>query len=154
MQYIAHRGLFEGPDVNTENRPQQIDLAIEKGYDCEVDLWCINDELYLGHDHADYKIDIDWLIARPLWIHAKNLEALEYLTMNPFLNYFWTDRDEYALTSQNYIWSNPGSKLAVSSVMVMPEYTDPTLLNTRDVNCYGICSDYIERIKEIRKGTE
>lgn len=148
LRLIAHRGLFTGPDVNLENRPEQIELAIEQGYDCEVDLWCIDNKLFLGHDRPDYAISSDWLRNKPLWIHAKNLDALQFLVDDIKLNYFWHENDAYTLTSLGYIWAFPGKPLSKWSVMVMPEYVNPGLTDL-DFNCFGICSDYIARIKDL-----
>lgn len=150
MRYIAHRGLFNGPDVNLENRPQQIEVAIEEGFDCEVDLWYIDNQLFLGHDFADYKITIDWLINKPLWIHAKNIDALHYLVISPYaLNYFWHENDQYTLTSNNKIWAYPGNQLTKNSIMVMPEWTN--ILEAYTTDCYGICSDSIKLIRDTRE---
>jgi hypothetical protein len=35
--------------------------------------------------------------------------------------------------------------------MVMPEVTDAMLANTLDVDCAGICSDYVQKIRDNRK---
>lgn len=151
MRYIAHRGLFQGPNVNLENTPEQIDLAISKGYDAEIDVWAQGTELFLGHNYPLRKVELNWLAERPLWIHCKNIEAFQYFGEIPYaLNYFWHENDKYALTSNRTIWANPGSTLSKNSVMVMPEYTDGTLKNTVDVTCFGICSDYIDKIKTLR----
>ena len=151
MRYIAHRGLFQGPNVNLENTLTQIDLAISKGYEVEVDIWCVNNELFLGHYYPLRKVEVSWLSSRPLWIHCKNIEALDLLKKLPCkLNYFWHQNDNYTLTSDEYIWANPGSKLTEKCIMVMPEHTDSTLQNTIDVECLGICSDYIDKIKILR----
>jgi hypothetical protein len=48
MKLIAHRGLFNGPDVNLENRPQQIETALSRGFDCEVDLWIVDGNMFLA----------------------------------------------------------------------------------------------------------
>jgi len=149
MKYIAHRGLFNGPDVNLENRPEQIELALREGYDCEVDLWIANSDFYLGHDRPDYAIDKKWLERSGLWIHAKNLAALRWLTTTD-LEYFWHQNDDFVLTSHNYIWTYPGEELTQRSIMVMPEHVDQTLSNTNAVNCYAICSDYVEQIKNAK----
>jgi hypothetical protein len=50
MIYIAHRGLFQGPDKEKENHPDQIRKALKKRYDCEVDVWWKSDGWWLGHD--------------------------------------------------------------------------------------------------------
>ena len=54
MKLIAHRGLTNGPDVNLENRPQQIELALSKDYHCEVDVWFVDNTWFLGHDFPLY----------------------------------------------------------------------------------------------------
>jgi len=146
MKLIAHRGLFNGPDANLENGPEQIEFALEQGYDCEIDLWLINSDLYLGHDCPDYPIHEEWLNKSGLWIHAKNLAALRWLT-NTDLEYFWHQNDDFVLTSHNYIWTFPGKELTQRSVMVMPEWDDKTLTNARNAKCYGVCSDFVGLLK-------
>jgi hypothetical protein len=78
MKLIAHRGLTTGPNKNFENQPNQIKLAIEQGFDCEVDLWVFENRLYLGHDGPQYNITEKFLKQPGLWIHCKHLPALEY----------------------------------------------------------------------------
>jgi len=146
MKYIAHRGLFNGPDVNLENRPEQIEQALNEGFDCEVDLWLIDSDFYLGHDRPDYAIRNEWLNKPGLWIHAKNLAALKWLTETD-LEYFWHEEDKFTLTSNNYIWTYPGNALTSRSVMVMPEYVDKSLENARNAQCYAICSDYVNQLR-------
>jgi hypothetical protein len=148
MKLIAHRGLFNGPDVNLENRPEQIELALLEGYECEVDLWIVNSDFYLGHDYPDYPINKKWLDRLGLWIHAKNLAALRWLTTTD-LEYFWHQNDDFVLTSHNYIWTFPGQALTERSVMVMPEHVDKSLTTARDANCYAICSDYVSSLKTL-----
>jgi len=144
---IAHRGLTNGPNVNLENRPQQIELALAQGFDCEIDLWVINSELYLGHDEPMYPINKAFLDQFGLWIHAKNLAALRWLT-DTSLYYFWHENDQFTLTSNNFIWTYPNKELTQRSVAVLPEWHDPKFENLPR-NCYGICSDYVVQIKEI-----
>ena len=38
MKFIAHRGLFQGPDKDKENNPDQIYEALGKGFDVEIIL--------------------------------------------------------------------------------------------------------------------
>ena len=71
MIYIAHRGLTQGPDVNLENRPQQIEQSLNQGYHCEVDVWYVNDKWFLGHDRPDYEVPYEFLEQYGLWLHAK-----------------------------------------------------------------------------------
>jgi hypothetical protein len=152
MIYIAHRGLFAGPEHGIENDPDQIRLALSKGYDCEVDVWYkAEDEWFLGHDEPTYNVDYDFISQEGLWLHAKNLAALYYLTGTP-LNYFWHESDSRTLTSHHYIWTYPEQTLSKHSIMLMPEWSDPTLMSTKDAKCYGICSDYVEKIIDIQSG--
>ena len=150
MIYIAHRGLTEGPDVNLENRPQQIEQSLNQGYHCEVDVWYVNDKWFLGHDRPDYEVPYEFLEQYGLWLHAKNLDALYVMGANRILNFFWHESDSCVLTSQGDIWTQPGKPLTRNSVMVMPEYVDKSLENARTAECYGICSDYVEKIRIMR----
>jgi len=145
--YIAHRGLTRGPSKNFENQPNTIRTALSKGYECEVDLWVVDGQYYLGHDEPQYNVTLDFLKTPGLWIHAKSLAALHWLTQSDLgLNYFWHENDSYTLTSKGYIWTYPGKSLTDRSVMVMPEMADPTLANTKGVTCYAICSDFVDQL--------
>ena len=146
MKLIAHRGLTNGPDINLENHPEQILKSLEEGYDCEIDLWIVNSDFYLGHDYPTHPINFKFLDEFGLWIHAKNLSALRWLTTTN-LEYFWHQEDNFTLTSHNYIWTYPGKELTQRSVCVMPELEDPTLQNVKNINCYAICSDYVGILK-------
>ena len=148
MKLIAHRGLTQGPDKALENSPNQIIKSLKDGFDCEIDVWYANGEWWLGHDLAQYQIDWDFLKQPGLWIHAKNLMALHVLGADHSLNFFWHQEDDYTLTSQGYIWTYPNKQLTDNSVMVMPEWRNPKLENL-NYNCFGICSDYVERIKSL-----
>lgn len=159
MKLIAHRGLFNGPDVNLENRPEQIELALSQGFDCEVDLWIVDGEMFLGHDRPDYPTTLEFLKTPGLWIHAKNLAALYYLSTTT-LAYFWHQSDDCVITSNGYIWTFPGKELTDRSIRLMPEWEDKNtpvfvplyqkLLTTKNNSCYAICSDYVLKIRELR----
>lgn len=149
MIFISHRGNINGITRSLENKPSYIDLAIENGYDVEIDFWLINDIgceiLYLGHDKPEYKIQIDWLIKRKskLWIHCKNYESIVFLSkISIEFNYFWHENDKCTLTSKGFIWSFPNINID-NSVSVLPEIHDEKNLNNR----IGICSDFIYKYK-------
>jgi hypothetical protein len=148
MKIIAHRGLLNGPDSNLENLPGQILLSLQAGYDCEIDVRLIDGKWMLGHDNPDFEVPFEFLEQTGLWLHAKNLEALDYLSTTT-LNYFWHQNDDYVITSKGYIWAYPGKPLTARSVMVLPEWEDRTLRNVIGVNCFGICSDYPEQIRQL-----
>jgi hypothetical protein len=142
---IAHRGLMNGPDKTLENHPDQILKVIQLGFDCEVDLW-VNSErtLFLGHDGPEYQISEDYLIRhkQKLWVHAKNIEALYWLSSTDIV-YFWHQDDDYTLTSNNYIWTYPNKPLTDRSISVLPELFLDKFDNINQLECFGICTDYV-----------
>lgn len=148
--YIAHRGNLTGANTEKENSPQYIEEAIDRGFHVEVDVWCIKNELYLGHDMPQYRIDELFLLQRHkvLWIHCKNLEALDYLLKHRNLNVFVHDKDMATLTSHNYVWTYPGCKYyPQNSICVMPEWEVSDVTRAESQNYVGVCSDYVESIK-------
>jgi hypothetical protein len=142
---ISHRGNINGPMPHNENHPDYIDEAIHAGFDVEIDVWMVNNELFLGHDEPQYKIIWNWLSNRyeSLWIHCKNVEAMDFFNQNNGFNYFWHQNDDYTLTSKNILWVYPGKKLTANSICVMPEINDldKYILN----ECLGVCSDNISK---------
>lgn len=146
MKLIAHRGLIDGPNAEAENNPNQIEHAIKLGYECEVDIWMKDNQLFLGHDNPQYKIPKSFLFTNKLWIHAKNFEALHFLSLKEYdYNFFWHENDAFCMTSFGYIWTYPKKQLDTLSVCVMPElFMD--LKDVKKLNCYGVCSDFVNQI--------
>jgi len=143
MILISHRGNIEGPNTHRENSINYIMEAIEIGFDVEVDLW-VKDGLYLGHDYPHYPIDTSFLSNQKLWIHCKNIEAVKFCKeMKIETNYFYHQNDDVVLTSNGFLWTNPGQELTSYSIAVMPEIRDFNNINIS----YGICSDFIEKYK-------
>ena len=62
MILIAHRGNIEGKQLGYENNPNYINDALNENYDVEIDVSLVGGEFYLGHDMAQYKINIEYLI--------------------------------------------------------------------------------------------
>jgi hypothetical protein len=144
MILISHRGNIEGKNVDKENHPDYIDQALSLGYQVEIDVWLINNELFLGHDEPQYSINQEWLYDRisKLWVHCKNIQAVEWFNSTRRFNYFWHENDTVTLTSKNDIWAYPGKQPIKNSIAIMPEIYD------EDVSqCLGICSDYIKNYK-------
>jgi hypothetical protein len=143
MKFISHRGNIDGKDILKENLPEQIDYCISIDLDVEIDLWFIDKKFFLGHDKPQYEISYNWLKIRKenLWIHCKNLAALEVL-IDKDLNYFWHQEDDFTLTSKQFIWTYPNKQVTNKSVIVLFDKTDDIK------NCYGICSDYIKFERE------
>jgi hypothetical protein len=143
--FISHRGNLNGKKEELENDPKYIDVALQLGFDVEIDIWVIDDVLFLGHDKPQYKINQEWLNSRykHLWIHCKNIKSMEWFNTNNNFNYFWHQEDEMTLTSKNFIWVYPGKQPVKNSISVMPEINNDNVLS-----CIGVCSDFIEKYKK------
>lgn len=121
-------------------------MALDMGFQVEVDVWVNRREIFLGHDGPEYKINESWLYDRrkKLWIHCKNKEALEYFSFyGGKFNYFWHDMDVATLTSWGYVWAYPGQQPIKGSIAVMPEIFKDDVFG-----CRGVCSDYIRDYRE------
>jgi|TARA_R110002020_G_scaffold438007_2_gene648416 hypothetical protein len=123
MIRIAHRGNTKGCNKALENDPSYIDAATSLGHHCEVDVWFISGNFYLGHDEPAYPTDIDFLENDKLVCHAKNIEALHEMLKNPKVHCFWHEEDECTITSQGWVWKYPEIYL--------------------EGKLYGICSDWL-----------
>ena len=143
MFFISHRGNINGKDINKENKPLYINQALKKGYHVEADVWFKNG-LYLDHDKLQYKINKKFLLNKKLWCHAKNLEALVYLKKIKAI-FYWHQKDDFTMISNDYIWTYPGKKLSNKSICVLPEYKKSKIIK----NISGICSDYIKKYKSM-----
>jgi len=153
MKLIAHRGNTDGSNPLEENKPEYIEKALLKGFDVEIDVRydSLDGKFYLGHDDPQYVVDQYWMAQHmgSLWIHCKNIDALYYFAdKTGGYNYFWHQNDDFTLTSKNYIWTYPGKSYTPKSIIVMPEWKTnlENFDSMRVYNCYGICSDYVERL--------
>lgn len=166
---IAHRANINGPNSEVENNPEQIDKCIDQGYDVEIDLRIDESTktLWLGHDTPDYKVTWYWLAQRlrNLWIHCKDYHTLVELSSHEISkyngfdipaggsNFFWHQEDYYTLTSNNIIWAYPGkpdnlkTTNLLNTVLVMPEWNKIDWETLKLLRCYGICTDYPEKLK-------
>lgn len=138
--YIAHRGNLHGPNPQMENMPMYLMEALSLGYNVEVDAWLSNGIFYLGHDRPEFIVDETFFENDKIWVHCKNLSALDYLILNSSVHCFAHDSDNFALTNRSYIWCYPKIQtLTPNCIAVMPERVPAWNLK----NCAGICSDYI-----------
>jgi len=141
MKLISHRGNLTGPDKDLENNPNQIVKAIEYGFDVEIDVWLLDNQIYLGHDYPQFIINRDFLLDKPIWCHAKNLFALEFLLTNN-ITCFWHESDKFTLTSNGFIWTYPNQPVNEKSIIVSFDRSPP-----KNLNCYGVCSDFVQTWK-------
>lgn len=141
MYLISHRGNLNGVESENENNPNYLKIAIDKGFNVEVDVRFEEEKFYLGHDFSQYEVNKDFLLNENIWCHAKTHDAL--LALDKInAHYFWHQEDDYTLTSKGFFWTFPGKKLLKKSICVLPEKT-----NYKKIDCLGICSDFIERYK-------
>jgi hypothetical protein len=145
MKFISHRGNLEGKEPE-ENTLKKIIYCVNNDFDVEIDVWSLNNELFLGHDFGQHYVHIETLMSlkNKLWIHCKNIEALHMLS-NKDLNIFFHNTDDCTLTSKGLIWTYPGKQLTSLSVCVLPENANYSINNLNE--CYGICSDQIKKYK-------
>ena len=146
MKIICHRGNTFGPDPENENKPEVIEYCISQGYDVEVDLWLYNGDFYLGHDEPQHPTDLDFLISRKnrLWIHCKDLRCSTRLHGLKGMNYFFHDKDDYTLTSKNYIWTYPKRQSMYSWNQVLLDFgPDVDFSAYKRLGVYGVCVDYV-----------
>jgi hypothetical protein len=142
--WVCHRGLKNGPNKELENKEAEIVSRLEEGWDVEIDVWNIDGIWWLGHDKPESElIDKTILKHHRVWVHCKNLHALEECIRDSDVHCFTHDSDEATLTSKRYIWCYPGILLGKRSVCVMPE----RYIGCLDVNDVlrtegAVCSDF------------
>lgn len=145
MLLISHRGNLNGPNSELENSEAYIIKALTSGFAVEVDLWVKDGSLFLGHDSPIHKTSLEFFKKHNnrLWIHCKNLEALNYLLGQDGMNFFWHETDDYTLTSKGYIWTYFDKSVGKNNVIVIKGK-----LTKEDLpDCYGVCSDFPELLK-------
>lgn len=144
MVFISHRGNVDSRQPHLENQPDYIYVALSKNLDVEMDVWKEQDEILLGHDKPTYKTNLLFLDNPKFWLHAKNIEALNFLLKTvKRANVFWHQEDDFTLTNKGIIWTYPNKQLTNNSICVLPELGYLGNL----ANCAGICSDVISKYK-------
>ena len=155
MKFIAHRGNLNGINKSKENRPEYLMAAKAQGFDVELDVWYFSDKnkWLLGHDQAEYEIELEFLLQSGLWIHCKNGEALHKLQSIPqseSLNIFFHNIDDFTLTSRGFLWTYPNKPIyGNKSIAVMFDKPDQVILT--NPHMYGICADNVAELRELWK---
>jgi hypothetical protein len=138
--WILHRCLKNGNDPYRENNELCIKTELYNGWNIEIDIWRKNKLWFLGHDSPETLLEDTSILTHPnIWVHCKNLDALENIPKQA--NYFFHNTDDAVLTSKGFIWCYPGNLLGTNSVYVLPERT-----STKFPELYKpsyICSDYL-----------
>lgn len=157
---ISHRGNITGPNPEMENKPEYIDVAIEAGYDVEIDVWAniqpkenitakgIEVRLFLGHDKPEYEISFMWLYCRKnfLWVHTKNFFALTHLIVRDLKLFFHEQEKHTVIANTRKIWSHDLEEAGDTSIIPLLSKADIAKWEPKPV--FGICSDYVELLKQ------
>lgn len=148
MMIISHRGNLNGPIPEQENTEEYIYVAIYAGYTVEIDVRLEYDRLWLGHDCAEYYVNLEWLIflKNHLWIHAKNFAALNVLIRHPLKVFFHEHEKHTIINNCGLIWSHDISGAAEHSIIPLIDEKSIYLFQPKPV--YGICTDYTNIVKE------
>lgn len=140
---IAHRGNTCGPNPDRENTAEYIQEAIDKGYHVEIDLRVAEDDLFLGHDDPDRRVELRWLVERAdkLLIHAKNREALQ-LCLAHSLHCFAHQKDDFTMTSEGYVWvHDPRDEITADSIVPLITRYEVFEYERLD-EVRGLCTDW------------
>lgn len=146
MKLISHRGNVSFIDMSQENSTSYIQQAIDLGFDVEMDVRKIGEELFLGHDTPDYLVSLDWLLDRKdsLWVHTKNFAALQYLIDKDLRTFYHQKEDHTIINNCNIIWSHNLNEANEKSII--PLLTKNDLNTHHQFKVYGICSDFVGMI--------
>ncbi len=146
MIKIAHRGNYEGRNIERENTKSYIEEAIAAGHDVEIDVWLLDGKWYLGHDFPNEEIELSFMERPCVWVHAKDLQGYVSLYNNPKVHTFWHNQDNFVFTSKGIKWANCGI-ITYDGVMVMPELNTDSALHMSNVRFrpnerpLGVCTD-------------
>ncbi len=150
VRLIAHRGNTHGVNPGRENHPSYVTEALQRGFDVEIDVWYCRpqSEWYLGHDSPLHKVPYEFLLNNRLWLHCKNMEAIQILASESRANCFFHNVDDCTLTSHGFVWTYPDKELCgPRSVAVM--FSNPEHLISSKVPLYGICADNVNALYEL-----
>lgn len=138
MKIISHRANINGRNKERENKLNAIDECISMGFDVEIDIFTINDKIFLGHDYPVDEITVDYLLLNKnkLWIHLKNIESIDlFITLKQDLNWFWHETDKITLTSFGVPWCYPNTYIETGISVVLNKHI-------KIPKVYGVCTDY------------
>lgn len=141
MIYIAHRGNTEGP-TEFENRVEYLKHAYSLGHGIEFDVIEHNGKLYFGHDEPQENFDYELALMPNVFVHLKNLGAVELLAYDFNLNMFSHDVDECVMTSHGYVWGRHRVPVKGKTAVYLDFITPHKELVVDDV--FAHCGDYYE----------
>jgi hypothetical protein len=157
MLYISYQGIYDGQNYEDANTPKQINKALGKGFSCLIDVWRIDNKLYVGTEQPVIEVTEKYIQGPRFWINAVNEDmqtwiATQSSTLYP--NYFnfaaSTPPPPYATASNGKLITPGTVPINTDSVMFLPEINDRSLYTMVKVKSYGICSGFLTLIKRMR----
>lgn len=156
MLYISYRGIFDGNDFQDANTPKQISKAFGYGSSVMVDVWRVDNKLYLGDDQPITEVTEKYLQGPRWYLNARNIDAQTWLasqSSNLYPNWFYfpTMPPPAYVTASNGKLITPGTvPINNNSIIFLPEITDRGCFSTVKLKCFGICSSYLTFIRRMR----
>jgi len=157
MLYISYQGIYDGQDYESANTPKQINKALGKGYSCLIDVWRVDNKLYVGNGQPLIEVTEKYIQGPRFWINAVNTDMQDWIATQPsklYPNYFNfeapTPPPPYATASNGKLITPGTVPINSNSVMFLPEINDRSLYTMVKVKSYGICSGFLTYIKRMR----
>lgn len=157
MLYISYQGIYDGTNYENANTPKQINTALGKGFSCLIDVWRIDDKLYVGTNGPNIEVTEKYIQGPRFWINAVNTDMQDWISSQSsslYPNYFWFDAPTppppYATASNGKLITPGTVPINGNSVMFLPEIDDRSLYTMVKVKSYGICSGFLSYIKRMR----
>jgi hypothetical protein len=158
MLYISYQGIYDGQNYEYANTPNQIGKSFNNGFSCMVDVWRVDDKLYVGSIDNLIEVTNKYLQGNRFWIKCGDQNTYDWFTtqsLRQYPNYFYQPiYNENVTTSSNKLWTPGTVAVNDTSIIVLPEIADRGLLSTVHLRCYGVCSTYLTFIKRMRNEGE
>ena len=157
MFYISYQGIYDGKDYEDANTPSQISKAQQRGFSCLIDVWRVDNKLYVGNGQPLIEVTEKYIQGNRFWINAVNTDMQTWIATQPsalYPNYFHFDASTppppYATASNGKLITPGTVPINTNSVMFLPEINDRSLYTMVKVKSYGICSGFLTLIKRMR----
>ena len=83
MFYISYQGIYDGKDYEYANTPDQINKALRAGFSCNIDVWRIDNKLYVGNRQPTIEVTDKYIQGNRFWINAKNTDMENWIVTQP-----------------------------------------------------------------------
>jgi hypothetical protein len=157
MQLISYRGIWDGNNYQDANTPKQLGKALSAGFACAIDVWRVDNKLYLGNDLPETEVTEKYIQGNKFWINARNTDMQDWIIDQPaqlYPNYYWfeasTPPPAYTTASNGKLITPGTVPINTTSVMYLPEIDDRALFSMVNVRSYGIISTYLSFIRRMR----